>query len=491
MSATGDTAATKQKMEKPLQLVYNKDGKLQLNPEAVKVLKSIEDPMVVVAVVGAARSGKSYLMNCLAGDKKGFSVHSTTQAHTKGIWMWCRSLPQRPKEVLLLLDTNGLGDPEKGDINNDNSIYSLAVLLSSILIYNGQDKIDHKSLQDLYFVIELSKRIQIRSHPNDSDSWDIVRFFPEFVWVIRDLTLDMNIDGKNVTPDEYLEHSLKLKDSEISEQDKEYNELCRCIRDNFPSRHCFAFPIPTPGKKIKQLQELEDKDLDEDFVTERQKLINYIDTHKKVKKFPSGRLVTGPRFVELTEAYVGIMADGILPRVESSVAKLVEQENQTAVSEALKFYEDEINKLSESDHHALSELIEYYNTKRKEAFDIFHKRSNNNNSGKYIKQLEEMMNSTNKSVKVKIEERSQEQCETHLAKEMSTIQTKLTSGRYREPGGFQKLKKDLDNALNEYKEKTKNHTKGCAGFTLFQETPRLDQVQKLESNMTEHISDAA
>ncbi|XP_072889745.1 guanylate-binding protein 1-like [Hemitrygon akajei] len=285
--------ASKQKMDKPLQLVCNKDGKLQLNPEALKVLQSIEDPMVVVAVVGAPRTGKSYLMNCLAGDQKGFSIGSTTQAHTKGIWMWCRCLPQSPNEVLLLLDTEGLGDPEKGDTNNDHSLYLLAILLSSILIYNGKSQIDQQSLQDLHFVTELSKRIQMKSQPDACDSWDFVRFFPEFVWVIRDLTLDLNADGKNASPNEYLEHILKLKDGEISEQDKKYNELRRCIRDNFPSRCCFAFPIPTHWKKLKQLQELENKDLEEDFIKEQQKLINYLHTHKKVKRVLGGQLVTG------------------------------------------------------------------------------------------------------------------------------------------------------------------------------------------------------
>ncbi|XP_072889394.1 guanylate-binding protein 1-like [Hemitrygon akajei] len=151
MSVTGDTTANKLKMEKPLVLVYNKDGKLQLNPKALKVLQSFEDPMVVVAVVGAVRTGKSYLMNCLMEDKNGFSVDSALQSHTKGIWMWCRSLPQRPNEVLLLLDTEGLGDPEKGDTDNDHSIYLLAILLSSIFIYNGKNQIDQQSLQDLQY----------------------------------------------------------------------------------------------------------------------------------------------------------------------------------------------------------------------------------------------------------------------------------------------------------------------------------------------------
>ncbi|XP_072889736.1 guanylate-binding protein 7-like [Hemitrygon akajei] len=486
MSVTKDPLANKQKMDKPLQLVCNKDGKLQLNPEALKVLQSIKDPMVVVAVVGAARTGKSYLMNCLAGGKNGFSVDSTVQSHTKGIWMWCRSLPQRPNEVLLLLDTEGLGDPEKGDLNHDNSINLLAILLSSIFIYNGQRNIDQQSLQDLHFVTELSKRIQMKSQPNACDRWDFVRFFPEFVWLIRDFTLKLKIDRKDVTPNEYLEHRLKLKDGEISEQDKKYNELRRCIRDHFPSRCCFAFPIPTYRKKLKQLQELEDKDLNEEFFAERQNLINYIHTHKKVKSVVGGQLVTGRRFVELTKMYVGMMADGVLPCVESCVAKLEEVENQAALDEALKFYDEGMKKFPESNCLTMSKLTEYYNMKMIAAFHIFHKRCMNN-SGKYIIQLEERMSSTYKSVVAKIKKKSQEECETHLKKVMSSMKENLKSRCYQRPGGFQELKKDLDKAIKEYKEKTKDEVEGWVVLTHFLEDAKLhlDLVQAMDSRLTE------
>ncbi|XP_072889437.1 guanylate-binding protein 1-like isoform X2 [Hemitrygon akajei] len=489
-SVTKDPTATKQKMEKPLQLVYNIDEELKLNPEALKVLQSIEVPMVVVAVVGAARTGKSYLMNCIAGDKNGFSVDSSVQAHTKGIWMWCRSLPQRPNEVLLLLDTEGLGDPEKGDIDNDHSIYSLAILLSSILIYNGQRNIDQKSLQDLHFVTELSKRIQMKSQPDGCNSWNFVRFFPEFVWVIRDLTLDMNINGKHVSPNEYLEHRLKLKDSEIRKQDKEYNELRRCIRNHFPSRCCFAFPFPTHPNNVGQLQELEDKDLDKDFIKERQKLINYIHTHTKVKRVVGGQLVTG--FVELTKAYVGMMVDGVLPCVESSVAKLMEVENQAALDEALKFYDEGMKIFSESNCFTMIKLTEYYNMKSTKAFNIFYKRSMNN-SGKYVEQLEETMRSTYKSLEAKVKKSSQKKCELHLKKVMSPITGNLRSGYYRKAGGFQELKMDLDKARMEYEKKTKDEMEGWAVLNHFleQEKPHLEHVQEMDSRLTEeqrHVS---
>ncbi|XP_072889422.1 guanylate-binding protein 1-like isoform X3 [Hemitrygon akajei] len=399
--------------------------------------------------------------------------------------MWFRTLPQRPNEVLLLLDTEGLGDPEKGDIDNDHSIYSLAILLSSIFIYNGQKNIDQQSLQDLHFVTELSKRIQMKSKPDDSDSWDFVRFFPEFVWLIRDMTLTMTIDGTPVTPNEYLEYSLKLKNSEIRKQDKEYNELRRCIRNHFPSRCCFAFPFPTHPNNVRQLQELEDKDLDEGFVKERKNFINYIHTHTKVKRVVGGQLVTGRRFVELAKAYVGMMADGVLPCVESSVAKLVEVENKAAADDALKFYDDSMKEFSESNCYSVRKLIELYNKRSSEALDMFQKRSMNNNSDQHIEQLEEKMSSTYNSVMVNMKKRSQEECETLLKKVMSSIKKNLTSRHYLRPGGFQKLQKDLDKAIKEYKEKTMNQTEWCAVLTHFleEEKHNFDHIQEMDSKL--------
>lgn len=103
-------------MPGPMCLIENINGQLLVNQEALKILSAIKQPVVVVAIVGLYRTGKSYLMNKLAGKKKGFSLGSTVQSHTKGIWMWCVPHPKKPDHALVLLDTEGLGDVEKGTI---------------------------------------------------------------------------------------------------------------------------------------------------------------------------------------------------------------------------------------------------------------------------------------------------------------------------------------------------------------------------------------
>ena len=58
-------------MSGPECLIENTNGRLLVNPKALKILSAIQQPVVVVAIVGLYRTGKSYLMNKLAGKNKG------------------------------------------------------------------------------------------------------------------------------------------------------------------------------------------------------------------------------------------------------------------------------------------------------------------------------------------------------------------------------------------------------------------------------------
>nr|XP_060485276.1 guanylate-binding protein 5-like [Panthera onca]XP_060485277.1 guanylate-binding protein 5-like [Panthera onca] len=105
--------ASEIRMPAPVCLIENTEGQLVVNQEALEILSATKNPLVVVAIVGLYRTGKSYLLNKLAGKNKGFSIGSTVQSHTKGIWMWCMPHPKKPDHTLVLLDTEGLGDVEK------------------------------------------------------------------------------------------------------------------------------------------------------------------------------------------------------------------------------------------------------------------------------------------------------------------------------------------------------------------------------------------
>ena len=58
-------------MMNPICLVENDNEILSVNKKALQILEKISQPVVVVGIVGLYRTGKSYLMNRLAGQNHG------------------------------------------------------------------------------------------------------------------------------------------------------------------------------------------------------------------------------------------------------------------------------------------------------------------------------------------------------------------------------------------------------------------------------------
>ena len=98
----------------------------------------------------------------------------------------------------LMIDTEGLGSCNR-DQQTDIKIFSLAVLLSSYFIFNCMTAIDENALEALSLVCNLSKHIHVNSKPEvfaeEEINWP--RYFPHFMWVVRDFALQMVDDDEN------------------------------------------------------------------------------------------------------------------------------------------------------------------------------------------------------------------------------------------------------------------------------------------------------
>jgi hypothetical protein len=107
---------------------------LVITDEARAYLNQVETTVGVVAVAGIYRTGKSYILNQLAGTTgSGFGVGNSVQAKTKGIWLWGAPLRLAPTpgapQNLLLLDTEGLQSIAQTE-GHDAKIFCLAILLA-------------------------------------------------------------------------------------------------------------------------------------------------------------------------------------------------------------------------------------------------------------------------------------------------------------------------------------------------------------------------
>nr|GMC88233.1 guanylate-binding protein 1-like [Ipomoea batatas] len=197
---------------RPIRFVYcDEKGKFQIDPEALAVLQLVKEPVGVVAVCGRARQGKSYILNQLLGRSSGFHVASTHRPCTKGLWLW--SAPVRRTALdgteynLLLLDTEGI-DAYDQTGTYSMQIFSLAVLLSSMFIYNQMGGIDEVALDRLSLVTEMSKHIRVRASGGGSSISELGQFAPTFIWLLRDFYLELTEDNRKITPRDYLELAL-------------------------------------------------------------------------------------------------------------------------------------------------------------------------------------------------------------------------------------------------------------------------------------------
>lgn len=141
-------------------------GKFVVGEAALSALRRTRGPVGVVSVCGRARQGKSYILNQLLGRGTGFTVAPTHRPCTKGLWIW--SAPIRRTALdgssysLILLDTEGI-DAYDQTGQYSTQIFSLAVLLSSIFVFNQMGGIDEAALDRLSLVTKMTEHIRVRS----------------------------------------------------------------------------------------------------------------------------------------------------------------------------------------------------------------------------------------------------------------------------------------------------------------------------------------
>ncbi|XP_050980294.1 guanylate-binding protein 2-like [Labeo rohita] len=481
-------------MPSPVCLVENVNGSLNVNKDALEFLSGINEPVVVVSVVGLYRTGKSYLMNRLAGQQTGFALGNTIESKTKGIWMWCVPHPNKDGHTLVLLDTEGLGDVDKGDSKNDSWIFCLAVLLSSTLVYNSRGTIDNNALENLHYVTELSEQIKIRSPlsapkgaAEEVEDCQFVRFFPSFIWVVRDFTLKLVTDGKKVTEDEYLEFALDLKKG-VNKKISDYNLPRQCIRNYFPSRNCFVFPSPASSENMIHLENLKEHELVPDFLEVTGRFCDHIFHKSSVKTLKGGHSVTGKLLGHLVQIYVDTISSGEVPCLDNAVATLAFLENEAAVQKALKVYqsgtEEVKNKFPVSVIDITSEHQKFSNL----AISEFMKHSFKDEKGEYLIKLMEAVGKCYVDLLQENEMASERKCRDLLKDLFSDMKKRLQDGEYSQSGGYEVYCRDRDAIVEQYR---REPNKGVSAEAMLNEFlkdqgPEAKSILYIDTKLTEN-----
>ncbi|KAM9167003.1 LOW QUALITY PROTEIN: guanylate-binding protein 1-like [Mergus octosetaceus] len=461
--------ASEIQMPEPVCLIKNKKGKgFVVQPEALQLLSEMTQPMVVVAIAGPYRSGKSYLLNRLAGQRRGFSLGSSVRAHTKGIWMWCVPHPCKPGHTLVLLDTEGLGDTEKGDTKNDTWIFVLAVLLSSTLIYNSKGTIDQQAMDNLHYVLKLSECVQVKAAPEEAGAEQAgaeqageeqageeqlgsdrrALFFPTFVWAVRDFTLQLEVDGKEISEDEYLENALKLKDGS-SQEAQSYNRLRKCIRQLFPERKCFVFDQPARKKDLPRLEELLDDMLDPEFQQQVERFCSYIGQNCPPKTIPGGHEITGSRLGTLAVSYVEAIRSGAVPCLESAVLVLAGIKNSAVLKEAVALYQRQMEQGLPTE--TTQELLELHARCEEEALQLFTARAFEESREQFWAELTVQLEALKEHFCIRNERASHEKCTAALQELFQDLDRRINDRIYFMLGGYQLFQREQEALVEQYR----------------------------------------
>ncbi|XP_072998704.1 uncharacterized protein [Typha latifolia] len=357
---------------RPLRLVYcDEKGKFRMDPEAIAALQLVKGPIGVVSVCGRARQGKSYILNQLLGRSSGFQVASTHRPCTKGLWMWSAPIKRTALDgteySLLLLDSEGI-DAYDQTGTYSTQIFSLAVLLSSMFIYNQMGGIDEAALDRLSLVTEMTKHIRVRATGGRSTALELGQFSPVFVWLLRDFYLDLVEDNRRITPRDYLELALRPMQGGGKDLSAK-SEIRESIRALFPDRECF--PLVRPLNNENELQRLDQIPLDRlrpEFRAGLDALTKFVFERTRPKQV-GGTVMTGPVLAGITQSFLDAINNGAVPTISSSWQSVEEAECRKAYDSAAAVYSASFNRNKPAEEDALREAHEEAMQKSLAAFN--------------------------------------------------------------------------------------------------------------------------
>jgi len=163
-------------------------------PEGLQMLARHDGQIAVVSVVGPYHSGKSFLLNALAGDPGVFQIGRRTSPETMGIWLCRTSLKASDGSEVWLMDSEGFFGPGVSE-SYDAKIFTIASLLGGHLVYNTVKIIDQQAVNLLEMLARRAQLFRTRSsaEPTSAEAPEFlsVRSFPPLTWVVEDFVQEL------------------------------------------------------------------------------------------------------------------------------------------------------------------------------------------------------------------------------------------------------------------------------------------------------------
>lgn len=290
-------------------ITIDQGGNLALDPEAEQLLKNIQGKISIVCVCGPSYTGKSTLSNLLISDSgQGFGISHDFSHPTAGIWLWGVPICTKDSQILFLdcQATNVLEKCSKADMK----LYTLAVLLSSVIVFNSKGVIDEEVIKQLTLLMCFSNVIDFSlEYGNSAEEIEerMAAEIPRFVWVLRDFQIAiLDDDGKCLPAKEYMENLLNMP-SFMGKNAKNNEQILHSFLKVFKDRDCFTLPRPAKSDSdYKILDNLSLQDLRTQFQEEFTKLKLSLLENCPIKTI-NGSEVTGYQLVTVTQQIIELV----------------------------------------------------------------------------------------------------------------------------------------------------------------------------------------
>lgn len=456
-------------MEEPVLFIEHIDGEhggsFAVTDEAAELLSEIEGDIAVISIAGVYRTGKSFVLNQLAGSTVGFDIGSSVEPCTQGIWMWIVDRKKVDKGLIpdnltvILLDTEGLASYTKTK-TYDIQVFSIALLLSSFFVYNSMGNIDESALDRLSLVAELAKFIKLQAN-GDQDGYQLQAFFPAFLWLVRDFSLELMVQGEAITTDDYLEQALQPVKGDPKRVGGK-NQIRECIKNFFPNRSCFTLKRPVEDEQqLQNLAHTSISDFRPEYLEQVRTLIKKIYHGVKPKKL-FGNTLNGVMLLELARNYITAINDGGVPTIRSAWENVLEIECKKAMAAAEKIYNKRIKDgVEEGAILEEEELEKVHRDAEKRALDTFRAKAVGGPHVALEDQLKEFTNEVYKTLCHTNRLRSEEECELLLDNLSKHISDEI---RTKEIDSIDKLHEEWESIIKEYLESAKGPLKNQVLF---------------------------
>jgi len=332
--------------------------------------------VAVVSVVGAFRTGKSFLLTwflaylkqlkesgsteeLVTGDKKWFEKIETigndafhwrggSERNTTGIWMW--SQPHFVKNgddnvAVLIVDSQGMFDNET-TMSLTASIFGLSTLLSSYQIYNVDKRIQEDNLQQLALFSEYARLAVEGTDHAEAKEEDQKRPkpFQTMEFLVRDwqhFEDEEDYDRMEEEMNEYIEKVISEREAKDLQDTREQIQAC------FGKTTCFGLSHPGMAV-IKKNFGGEVSKMDETFLNLLDRYCRRVFSVDNLKpKVIQGREVTAAELGSFIKAYAQMFASGAsFPEASTMLEATASANNTNALNLAISDYKDCMNRIS-------------------------------------------------------------------------------------------------------------------------------------------------